>query len=127
MNIFRPLIALCISSTFLLSACGPSVDPVFSTEQRYQHEWITPDECARLRQSTYEFSCFETVEFSPDGTAFLLLGGGDVYVKGNYQRKGKKITVNTTSSYAPKQTVVFTVVNDNELSREGTNARWFKY
>lgn len=127
MSLFRPLIALCVSSTFLLSACGSSVDPAFSTEHRYQHELFSPDVCARLRQTTNEVNCIETVEFSPSGKASLFLGGGDIGVVGDYQRKGNKITVNTTSTYAPQQTLVFTVVSDNELSRAGSNDRWFKY
>lgn len=125
MNISRLLLGLCISLTALQSACNPSVEPAFETEQRYKHELYSPDECARISQSNAEFNCSETVQFNPDGTVYLLLNGGDVIVQGNYQRQGQKITVQPSVSL--QNEVVFSIITDSELVRIGSNTRWIKY
>lgn len=123
--IYRPLLSLCIILTALQNACSPSVEPAFETEQRYKHELYSPEDCVRISQSNAEFNCLETVQFNPDGTAYLLLGGGDIIVKGDYQRKGQKITVQPSVSL--RDEVVFTIITDGELVRVGSNTRWLKY
>lgn len=125
MNISRLLLGLCISLTALLSACNPSVEPAFESEQRYKHELYSPDDCVRISQSNAEINCSETVQFNPNGTAYLLLNGGDVIVQGKYQRKGQEIRVQ--SSVSLRNEVVFKIVTDGELVRIGSNTRWLKY
>lgn len=125
MTIYRPLLGLCISLTALQSACSPSIEPAFEIEQRYKHDLYSPDECVRIRQSNVEFNCSETVQFRPNGVAYLLLGGGDIVVQSKYQRKRRKITVQP--SIGLPNEVVFKIVTDGVLVRVGSNTRWVKY
>ncbi|GAB3890399.1 hypothetical protein [Spirosoma agri] len=125
MTISYPVRCVCIGLIGLLSTCNPLIEPAFDTERRYKHELYSPDECVRISQANAEFNCSEVVYFNANGTAGLLLGGGDIIVSATYQRKGQKITVQPSTSL-PEE-IVFRVITDGELVRMDDNTRWFIY
>jgi hypothetical protein len=107
----------------LMASCSLPVEPAFSTEQTYNHDLLSREECAK-RLLSAEISCTESARFKPDGKVDLFLGGSDMGFQGTYQRKGKRITIKP--EYKPDQSIVFEVIDDNELKRIETGDVWVK-
>jgi hypothetical protein len=124
MNLLQPSRFLCgLALAGIMLACSPSVEPAFSTEMTYNHDLLSREECAK-RSLSAEISCTESARFKPDSKVDLFLGGSDMGFQGTYQRKGKRITIKP--EYKPDQSIVFEVIDDNELKRIETGDVWVK-
>jgi hypothetical protein len=124
MNFLRPLRFIqVIAITGIMPSCDPSIEPAFSTEQSYERDLLSREECAK-RLLSAEISCTESARFKSDGKVSLFLGGSDTGLQGNYQRKGRRII--TEPEFKPDQLIVFEVINDSEIKRIETGDVWIK-
>jgi hypothetical protein len=124
MNLLRPLRFIqVIVITVIMASCGPSIEPAFSTEQSYERDLLSREECTK-RLLLAEISCTESARFKSDRKVSLFLGGSDMGLQGNYQRKGRRIIIKP--EFKPDQQIVFEVINDNEIKRIETGDVWVK-
>lgn len=91
----------------------------FDIQGRFVHE--IPD-CNNGGNS--EINCTEFIDFTDDSTIDILIGGGDIVERTNYQQSENKIDVEQTPVL--NFPISFLIQNDSTLIRMEDNEIWHK-
>ncbi|RMH16937.1 MAG: hypothetical protein D6701_08155 [Gemmatimonadetes bacterium] len=76
----------------VLAACEGSFDGVFPEPRTYRFEFFaTREECQAAQPPGFHINCSQTIEFRPDGRAFVTLT--DIINPATYGIRGRRVRV----------------------------------